>query len=316
MEVKNGEFVWFNGEFVPWDDAKIHVATHALHYGTCLFEGIRCYDTEDGPAVLRLPEHVDRLFNSARIYRMEEEIKWSREEFIELILETIRKNKHRACYIRPIVLRGYGSLGVNPFPCPVEAYIMTQEWGDYLGREAVEHGARVKVSTWQRIGPNTMPAMAKAASNYMNSQLINMEAKLEGYDEGIALDVTGYVSEGSGENIFIIRGKKIYTPPLGASVLPGITRDSIFTMIRELQQPGGALEGFSFEEHIIPREMLYLAAEVFFCGTAAEITPIREIDRIKIGSGARGPITKVLQEEFHKVTASKAADRHGWLTFI
>jgi branched-chain amino acid aminotransferase len=316
MAVKNGDFVWLNGEFVPWADAKIHVATHALHYGSCLFEGIRCYKTDDGPAVLRLPEHVDRLFNSCKIYRMEEEIKWNREEFLEIILETVRRNKHYACYIRPIIYRGYGSLGVDPFPCPVDACVLTQEWGDYLGKEAVEQGARVKISTWQRISPNTMPAMAKAASNYMNSQLIKMEALKDGYNEGIALDVSGYVSEGSGENLFVIRGKRIYTPPLGASVLPGITRDSIIQLIKDLQKPGELLDDYSFEEHIIPREMLYIADEVFFSGTAAEITPIREIDHIKVGSGTRGPITKRLQEEFRLVTSSKRADRHGWLTFI
>lgn len=316
MGVKNGEFIWFNGEFVPWNEAMIHVSAHALHYGTCLFEGIRCYGTEDGPAVFRLTEHVDRLFNSCKIYRMEKEIKWSRDEVQELILETLRKNRHDSCYIRPIVIRGVGSLGVDPFPSPVEVYIMTQEWGDYLGKEAVEHGARVKISTWQRIGPNTVPAMAKAACNYMNSQLIKMEAILDGYDEGVALDVTGYVSEGSGENIFIVRGNKIYTPPLGASVLPGITRNSIITLIKDLQKPGEILEDYLFEEHIIPREMLYIADEVFFCGTAAEVTPVREIDLMPIGSGTRGPITKRLQEEFRKVISSKANDRYGWLTFL
>jgi len=316
MAVKNGEFVWYNGEFVPWDEATIHVATHALHYGSCVFEGIRCYSTEDGPAVFRLREHVDRLYNSAKIYRMESGLSWSREEFVEIILETIRKNAHQSCYIRPCVYRGYGTLGVNPMSCPVDAFVLTQEWGDYLGKEAIEHGASVKISTWQRFAPNTMPAMAKAAANYMNSQLINMEAKLDGYDEGIALDVSGYVSEGSGENLFVIRNKKIYTPPLGASVLPGITRNSIMDLIRDLQKPGAALEDYLLEEHIIPREMLYLADEVFFCGTAAEITPIREVDKISIGTGTRGPITKALQEEFRQVMSSKAADRHGWLTFV
>jgi branched-chain amino acid aminotransferase len=301
---------------VPWENAKIHVASHALHYGSCVFEGIRCYATEDGPAVFHLIAHVDRLYDSAKIYRMEDGIKWSREEFVEIILETIRKNKHQSCYIRPIVIRGYGTLGVDPTKCPVECYVMTQEWGDYLGKEAVEQGARVKISTWARFSPNTLPAMAKAAANYMNSQLINMEAKLDGYAEGIALDTAGYVSEGSGENIFCIRNNKIYTTPLGASVLPGITRNSIIDLIRDLQKPGEALADYGFEEHIIPREMLYICDEVFFCGTAAEITPIREIDRIKIGIGSRGPVTKRLQEEFKKVISSKADDRHGWLTFV
>lgn len=315
MAVTNGKYVFFNGEFVPWDEANIHVASHALHYGSCLFEGIRAYLTEDGPAVFRLREHVDRLYHSSKIYRMEDGIRWTRDEFNELILELIRKNEHKSCYIRPIIIRGYGSLGVNPLNNPVEAYIMTQEWGDYLGKEAVEHGARVKISTWSRFAPNTLPAMAKAGANYMNSQLINMEAKLEGYDEGIALDVTGYVSEGSGENLFVIKDKEIITPPLGASVLPGITRQSVLTLVDDLRKEGGPLEGYNVEEHIIPRELLYIADEVFFCGTAAEITPIRQIDKMDIGTGTRGPVTKLLQEEYVAVRASKAADRHGWLTF-
>lgn len=316
MSVTNGTYIWFNGEFVEWDEATIHVTAHALHYGSCLFEGIRAYDTEDGPAVFRLPEHIDRLYNSSRIYRMEDGIKWSREELTEITLETVRKNKHKSCYIRPIVIRGAGSLGVGALNNPVEVYIMTQEWGDYLGKEAVEHGAKVKVSTWNRISPNTLPAMAKAAANYMNSQLINMEAKLEGYDEGIALDTNGYVSEGSGENIFVIKGKRIITPPLGASVLPGITRASIVTLIDDLSKPGNPLEGYTLVEQIIPRELLYLADEVFFCGTAAEITPIRQIDKIDIGTGTRGPITKMLQDEYVDVRRSKSHDRHNWLTFV
>jgi branched-chain amino acid aminotransferase len=316
MAVTNGKYVWFNGDFVLWDEARIHVATHALHYGTSLFEGIRAYETEDGTAIFRLYEHVERLYNSCKIYRMDKDIPWSLDEFSELICETVRRNNHKSCYIRPIVIRGYGSLGVHSLGNPVEAYIMTQEWGDYLGKEAVEHGARVKISTWQRFAPNTLPAMAKAGANYMNSQLINMEAKIEGYDEGIALDVAGYVSEGSGENLFLVRNKKIYTPPLGVSVLPGITRNSIITLIKEMMYEGGPLEGYAFEEHIVPREMLYIADELFFCGTAAEITPIRQVDRIDIGTGTRGPITKLLQEEFAAVRKSKESDRHGWLTFV
>jgi branched-chain amino acid aminotransferase len=317
MAVTNGKYIWLNGDFVAWDDANIHVSTHALHYGSCLFEGIRAYETEDGPAVFRLVEHVDRLFNSSKIYRMEEGIKWNREEMVEIILETIRKNNHQACYIRPIVYRGYGSLGVNPLNNPVEVSIMTQEWGDYLGKEAVEHGAKVKVSTWNRFAPNTLPAMAKAAANYMNSQLINMEAKLDGYDEGIALDVHGMVSEGSGENLFVIHGNQIITPPLGNSVLPGITRNTLMVIMREMMQTGGELEGFEIVERSVPRELLYLADEVLFCGTAAEVTPVREIDHHKVGSGTRGPITKSLQEKYSAaVRASKADDRHNWLSFV
>lgn len=316
MAAVNGKYIWFNGSFVAWDDAKIHVASHALHYGSCLFEGIKCYQTEDGPAVFRLREHVDRLYNSCRIYRMEKELKWSRPEFGEFILETIRKNGHTNCYIRPIVMRGYGPLGVDPLKNPVEAYIMTQVWGDYLGKEALEHGARVKVSTWTRFAPNTLPAMAKAAGNYMNSLLINMEAKLEGYDEGIALDINGNVSEGSGENIFLIMGKSIVTPPLSSSILPGITRDSMLTIIGELSREGGPLEGYTLEQRVVPREMLYIADEVFMCGTAAEVTPLRQIDKIDIGTGTRGPVTKIIQQEYFRLRASKANDKFGWLTFV
>ena len=283
------EKIWHNGRFVRWDDAKIHVLSHVVSYGTSVFEGIRCYSTPSGPAIFRLRDHVRRMVDSARIYRMDN-LGFSPGDLAEAMIETVRVNNMDACYIRPIVLRGFGEMGVNGLNNPLEIYIACWSWGKYLGEEALAEGVDVCVSSWTRIAPNTLPALAKAGANYMNSQLIRMEAVANGYSEGIALDTAGYVSEGSGENIFIVRDGKIHTPPLGASVLPGITRDSILALARELEIP--------VVETIVPRELLYIADEVFFSGTAAEITPIRSIDRIMVGSGKRGPVTGALQKEF------------------
>ncbi len=304
MPIEKSEFIWMNGEFVPWDDAKIHVLSHVVHYGTAVFEGLRCYSTERGPAILRLKEHTERLFNSAKIYRMD--IPFTKEEIDRATIETIKKNGLSQCYIRPLVYRGYGELGVNPFNCPVNVSIGTWKWGTYLGDEALEKGVEVMVSTWNRMAPNTFPAIAKAGANYMNSALIKMEALVHGYTEGIALDVFGYVSEGSGENIFVIRDKVIYTPQIGASILPGITRDSIIRLAGEL--------GYTVKEQFIPREFLYIADEVFLTGSAAEITPIRMIDKIPVGKGTRGPITQKLQDSFFRIT--KGEDKYGWLTYV
>jgi branched-chain amino acid aminotransferase len=253
-----------------------------------------------------LREHMQRLIHSGHIYRMEND--FSVAQLCDAAAELVRVNRLESCYIRPIVLRGYGDAGVDPAGCPVEVYMACWEWGKYLGEEAIRSGVDVCVSSWNRSAPNTLPQMAKAAANYMSSQLIRMEAKLNGYAEGIALDVNGYVSEGSGENIFVIRNGEVITPPFAASALPGITRDSIVTLCREF--------GIPVAEQMIPREMLYIADEVFLCGTAAEITPIRTIDRIRVGSGARGPITQKLQEEFFAITEGRKADRYGWLTFV
>ena len=299
--------IWHNGEFIDWDDAQVHVLTHALHYGTSVFEGIRCYDTKNGPALFRLPEHVRRMFDSAKIYRMED-LGFSREEFAQACKDVTQINGLSSCYIRPVVFRGFGDVGVRSLSNPIECYIACWEWGRYLGAEALEEGVDVCVSSWTRIAPNTLPAIAKVAANYMNSQLILMEANQHGYTEGIALDTAGYVSEGSGENIFLIRDGVIYTPPLGTSVLPGITRDCIIQIAHDLNYP--------LREQAIPREWLYIADELFFTGTAAEVTPIRSVDRINVASGRRGPITEHIQAEFLGITSGVKEDRYGWLSTL
>ena len=301
------EKIWHNGTMIPWDEARVHVLTHALHYGTSVFEGIRCYDTPEGPAIFRAREHMRRFFDSCKVYRMDE-LAFRQEELLDALQDLVRVNKMTSCYLRPIAFRGYGEVGVLSLKNPMEIYISCWEWGQYLGPEALEKGVDVCVSSWTRLAPNTLPAMAKVAANYMNSQLIKMEAVLNGYSEGIALDASGYVSEGSGENIFIVRDSKIYTPPLGNSVLPGITRDTVMQLGRDL--------GMEFVEQMVPREMLYIADEVFFTGTAAEITPIRSVDKIPVGNGKRGPVTKQLQAEFEAVLTCKTPDRYGWLTFV
>ena len=303
MTIKKTDKIWHNGQFINWDDAKVHVISHVISYGSAVFEGIRCYQTRQGPAIFRLRDHMQRLVNSGRIYRME--LGYTLDELCAAGIEVIRANKMGACYLKPIVLRGYGEAGVNPFPCPVEVYMACWEWGSYLGAEAVEKGVDVCVSLWTRIAPNTLPAMSKSAANYMNSQLIRMEAIVNGYVEGIALDASGCVSEGSGENLFLVQDGVVITPPLASSVLPGITRRSLMTLCEDLKIP--------ILEQVIPREMLYIADEVFFCGTAAEVTPLRSIDRISIGTGSRGPITKLLQDEFFALTSGAKPDRHNWL---
>ena len=296
--------IWHNGRFIKWEEATIHVLSHVVSYGSSVFEGLRCYSTPGGPAVFRLREHVRRMVDSARIYRME--IPYSAETLSEAMLELVRVNQMDACYIRPITLRGYGEIGVNGMKNPIDVYLACWSWGKYLGEEALAEGVDVCVSSWNRLAANTLPTLAKAGANYMNSQLMKMEALINGYSEGIALDTNGYVSEGSGENIFVVRDGKIHTPPLGASVLPGITRDTILKLAERLRIP--------LVETIIPREMLYIADEVFFSGTAAEITPIRSVDRIQIGSGRRGPIAEALQKEFFGVINGSHPDEHGWLT--
>ncbi|MEX2300373.1 MAG: branched-chain amino acid transaminase [Bryobacterales bacterium] len=301
------EKIWHNGELINWEDAKVHVLTHALHYGSSVFEGIRCYSTPAGPAIFRPKEHIRRLFDSSKIYRMDK-LGFTQPELVDALVELVRVNKLEACYLRPLAFRGYGEVGVLSLKNPIEVYIACWEWGKYLGAEAHEKGVDVCVSSWTRLAPNTLPAMAKAAANYMNSQLIKMEATINGYSEGIALDVTGYVSEGSGENIFLIRDGKVYTPPLGTSALPGITRDTVLTLCKEI--------GFPVIEQAIPREWMYIADELFFTGTAAEITPIRSVDRIPIGEGASGPMTQRLQKEFSAIVTGKVEDRHGWLQMV
>lgn len=304
MGLKKTDKIWHNGRLIPWEEAKVHVLSHVVNYGSSVFEGIRCYETRRGAAAFRLRDHMQRLVNSGRIYRMENP--YTAEQLSGAAAEVVRANRLNSCYLRPIVLRGYGDIGVSPLTCPVEVYIACWEWGAYLGSEALESGVDVCVSSWARMAPNTLPAMAKAGANYMNSQLIKMEALNNGYAEGIGLDTNGYVSEGSGENIFVVRDGTVYTPPLASSILPGITRSSIMTLCQDL--------GMDVREQMIPREMLYIADEVFFTGTAAEITPLRSIDRITIGTGKRGPITRRVQEEFFAILTGAVPDRHNWLT--
>ena len=298
--------IWMNGRLVEWKDATIHIASHVIHYGSGVFEGARCYRTPRGSACFRLDAHMRRLQLSGKIYRMEYPLDLAGWQ--NAVLETIRANEMKSCYIRPILYRGYESLGVNPFTCPVDAAIMLWDWGAYLGKEALEEGCDVKIASWSRMAPNTLPAMAKSAANYANSALIKMEAITDGYSEGIALDVSGNVSEGSGQNIFLVRDGIITTPPLGSSILGGITRDSILTLARDL--------GHTVTESIVPREALYTADEVFVVGTAAEVTPIRSIDKIRIGAGRRGPVTAALQQAFFDVINGEVPDRHGWLTYV
>jgi len=297
--------IWHNGRFINWEDATIHVLSHVVSYGSSVFEGIRCYATPSGPAIFRLREHVRRMIDSAKIYRMES-LGFTASELAEAMLELVRVNRMDSCYIRPIAIRAYGDMGVNPLNNPIDVYMACWSWGKYLGEEALAEGVDVCVSSWNRIAPNTLPVLAKAGANYMNSQLIKMEAIANGYSEGIALDAAGYVSEGSGENIFLVRDGTIHTPPLSASVLPGITRDTVLALARDQDIP--------LVEITIPREMLYIADEVFFSGTAAEITPIRSIDRISIGKGRRGPVAEKLQKEFFGVINGTRPDRHGWLS--
>jgi branched-chain amino acid aminotransferase len=298
--------IWMNGKFVDWKDATIHIATHVIHYGSGVFEGARCYSTPKGSACFRLEPHMRRLMESAKIYRMEYPL--DLQGWMNVVLETIRINEMKACYIRPLLFRGYKELGVNPLSIPVDAAVMVWDWGAYLGNAALEEGVDVKVSTWTRMAPNTLPAMAKSTANYANSALIKMEAVVDGYSEGIALDVHGNLSEGSGQNLFLVRDGHIVTPPLGSSILGGITRDSIITLAREA--------GYTVTETVLPREALYTADEVFFVGTAAEVTPVRSVDKIKVGTGKPGSVTKALQTAFFKAINGEVPDRHNWLTYV
>ncbi len=298
------EWIWRNGEWVRWDDATVHVSTHALHYGTSVFEGLRAYSTLDGPAVLGLEPHVRRLFNSCKMLRIEPA--YTPEQMGRAMLEIVVRNGHQSCYIRPLIFRGANTIGVDGRGCPVETVIFTIEWGRYLGAEAIEQGVDVMVSSWRRMAPDTTPAMAKIGGQYINSQLVTMEAKDNGFVEGIALDVHGYVSEGAGENVFVVFNNVLITPPLSASILGGVTRACVVELARDL--------GYEIREQMIAREMLYTADEMFLTGTAAEITPVRSVDRIPVGKGSRGPVTARLQQEFFDLTAGRLPDRFGWMT--
>ncbi len=304
--MKKQPYIWQNGELVSWDSATIHVLSHVVHYGSSVFEGVRCYETAQGPAIFRLKDHTQRLLNSAKIYRMD--VPYTADEINAACKQVISANKLTSGYLRPIAYRGYGSLGVDPRACPVDVAVAALDWGKYLGDEALEDGVDVCISSWTRIAPNTLPAMAKAGANYMNSQLIKLEAIQNGYSEGIALDTEGYISEGSGENLFVVQGGRLITPPLGASVLPGITRDTIMTLARQ--------RGIPIHEERIPREALYIADEVFFTGTAAEVTPIRSVDHITVGAGRRGPVTATLQAAFFGLLTGETKDEWGWLDLV
>ena len=301
MPIQPTEKIWRNGQLIPWEQANIHVMSHVVHYGSSVFEGIRCYAQPAGAAVFRLPEHMQRLIDSAKIYRMK--LPYSLDELCAAVVDVIENNGVAPCYIRPIALRGYGEIGVNPTGSPIEVFIANFPWGKYV---AGHGGADVCISSWNRLAPNTLPALAKAGANYMNSQLIRMEADLNGYAEGIALDVNGLVSEGSGENVFVVRNGVLYTPPLANSALSGLTRDSVLTIARHM--------GLPVVEQSMPRELLYIADEVFFTGTAAEVSPIRSIDRIVIGDGSTGHITKQIADEFFGIANGLRPDRFGWLT--
>src|SRR5260370_3892773 len=304
MPIQATEKIWCNGKWINWDDAKLHVLSHVVSYGSAVFEGIRCYETKQGPAIFRLREHMQRLINSAKIYRME--LPFSLDQFSNTACELVRLNKLNSCYVKPIVLRGYGEAGVNPLNSPIDIYMACWSSGAYLGPDALAKGVDVGVSSWTRIAPNTLPAMSKAAANYMNSQLIRMEASFNGYTEGIALDSGGHVSEGSGMNVFLVPDGTLYTPPLATRILPGITRDAIVQLAEDLNIP--------VKEQVIPREMLYIAHEVSFVCTAVEITPIRSADHIQVGKCFPGPITLILQPDFFGITSGAKPDRHNSLT--
>ena len=301
MPLQSTEHIWHNGKLIRWEDANIHVMSHVIHYGSSVFEGIRCYRQPHGAGVFRLGEHMARLIDSAKIYRMP--LPYSVDQLSAAVVDVVEANGVTPCYIRPVAFRGYGEIGVNPLRSPIEIYIANFPWGKYVPGNA---GADVCVSSWSRLAPNTMPSLAKAGANYMNSQLIRMEAEVNGYDEGIALDVNGYLSEGSGENLFIVRGNILYTTPLSNAVLNGITRSSVITLAKEL--------GITVVEQTLPRELLYIADEAFFTGTAAEVTHLRSVDRILVGDGTMGPITKLIHDEFFALVNGTKPDRHNWLT--
>ena len=300
------DWIWRDGEFIPWADAHVHVLSHSMQFGSSAFEGIRCYHTPNGPAIFRLREHMTRLLNSVKIYRME--LAYSLDELSAACCALVLKNKLNACYLRPMVVRGYGAAGMVPFDSPIEVYLPCWPWGAYLGDEALEAGVDACVSSWHRFAPNTVPTLAKIAGNYLGGQLIKMEALANGFAEAIALSPSGTVSEGSGQNVFLVMDGALVTTPLDGSLLGGITRDSIMRLAHR--------DGLMVREQVIPREMLYTADEVFFTGTAAELTPVRSVDRIKVGAGKVGPVTKKLQTTFLDIANGRAPDTFGWLTAV
>lgn len=300
------EFIWKNGDFIKWDDAQVHLLAHSVQFGSAVFEGIRCYSTPKGPAIFRLREHLKRMFNSCRIYRMP--VDYSMEQLVDAARGVVRRNKMESCYVRPMVLRGYGAAGMVPFESPVEVYIPCWKWGAYLGEDALAKGVDACVATWHRVAPNTIPAMAKIAGNYLNGQLIKMEALSNGYDEAIALSTDGMISEGSGQNLFAVSEGVLYTPPIDGTILPGITRDTVITLAAEL--------GIRVAVQPLSREVLYTSDELFVCGTASEVTPLKSVDRIQVGAGKPGEITRAIQKRFLDIVNGTAEDTHGWMTFV
>jgi len=305
-KINETEWIWRDGEFIRWADATVHVLSHSMQYGSSAFEGIRCYNTSRGPAIFRLEDHLQRLIDSCRLYRMD--LKYSLDELVAACCELVEKNHMEACYIRPMVMRGYGASSMVPFDSPVEVYLPCWPWGVYLGEGALENGVDACVASWHRVAPNTIPAMAKMAGNYLSGQLIKMEALRNGFAEGIALSPDGMVSEGSGQNLFVVHRGIVYTSTLNGTLLHGVTRNSILTLVRDMEIP--------VREQEIPRELLYMADEVFLVGTASEVTPVRSIDRITIGSGKRGPLTTQVQQRFMDLVHGNAPDPYGWLTYV
>ena len=305
-QLTESEWIWKDGEYLPWGDTKVHLLSLAVQFGSSIFEGIRCYRTTRGPAVFRLDSHIRRLFDSCRVYRMLPDL--SQDEVEAACVETIRKNGLGDCYIRPMVLRGYGSAGLDPSASPIETYVATWPWGTYLGEGALEAGVDVCVSTWLRAHPDTFPVSAKAAGHYNSAQLIKMEAMANGYVEAIALGPGGLVSEGSGQNLFLVRDGTLYTPFIDGTSLSGITRDSVIVLAREM--------GIDVIEQHVPRETLYSADELFFVGTASEVTPIRSVDKIPIGEGKAGPVSLELQKRYLGVAKGEIEVGHDWLTFV
>ncbi len=300
------EWIWRDGQFVKWQDANIHVLSHSVQFGSAVFEGIRCYATPKGPAIFRLDAHLKRLLNSCKIYRMDPP--WTAAQLTEAHRDVVRRNKIESCYIRPMVLRGYGAAGMVPFDSPIETFVPCWPWGAYLGDEALEKGVDACISTWNRVAPNTIPAAAKIAGNYLSGQLVKMEALRNGYDEAIALGPDGMLSEGSGQNVFVVDGGALYTPPIDGTLLPGITRDTVLKLAQE--------EGITVHVQPLTRETLYTADECFVCGTASELTPIRSVDRLPVGDGKVGPVTRRLQKRFLDIVNGREPDSHGWLTIV
>ena len=306
MKITETRWIWRDGEFIAWADAQVHVLCHSLQFGSSAFEGVRCYDTPKGPAIFRIQDHLIRLVNSCKIYRME--VPYTVDVLVENCRELVRRNEMKSCYIRPMVLRGYGASGMVPFDSPIETYLPCWPWGAYLGDEAMENGVDCCVSTWHRMAPNTIPAAAKIAGNYLSGQLVKMEALLNGFAEGIALGTEGMLAEGSGMNVFVVSGGVLYTPPVDGTLLPGITRSSIITLAKDA--------GIEVIERPLPRESLYTSEEVFFTGTAAEITPVRSVDKITVGTGKRGPVTHLLQKAYMETVTGQRPDKFGWLTHV